>query len=162
MKKFLFLLLAVVTFASCDRRPTPDEIRLDFMCAFSDYNCSMHKMKLEYMTMVHDTKGAYRPDVDELTDTLKARSEKIVSEAFDSLYIRYGDALVKKVIYMNKGVVLDNKEALHAYFVNAAVKEVLEEVTMEVKVQSILNPTEEDKMEVIREVFEKRGYSLTD
>ena len=162
MKKFLFLLLAVVTFASCGRRPTPDEIRLDFMCAFSDYNCSMHKMKLEYMTMVHDTKGAYRPDVDELTDTLKARSEKIVSEAFDSLYIRYGDALVKKVIYMNKGVVLDNKEALHAYFVNAAVKEVLEEVTMEVKVQSILNPTEEDKMEVIREVFEKRGYSLTD
>jgi hypothetical protein len=33
---------------------------------------------------------------------------------------------------------------------------------MEVKVQSLLNPTEEDKMEVIREVFEKRGYSLTD
>lgn len=162
MKKFLFLLLAVVTFVSCGRRPTPDEIRLDFMCAFSDYDCLTHKMKLEYMTRVHDTKGAYRPDVDELTDTLKARSEKIVSEAFDSLYIKYGDALVKKVIYMDKGIILDNKEALHVYYVNAAVKDVLEEVTMEVKVQSLLNPTEEDKMEVIKEVFEEHGYNLTD
>ena len=151
MKKLLLLFLVVVSLASCGHRA--DEIRLDFMCAYSSYDCLTHKMKLEYMTKVHDTNGAYRPDVDELTDTLKAISERIVTESFDSLYIKYGEKMVKKIIYNDKGIILDNKEALHVYFVNAAVTDALNAITMEVNVQYILNPTEEDKMKAIKNAW---------
>ena len=151
MKKLLLLFLVVVSLASCGHRA--EEIRLDFMCAYSSYDCLAHKMKLEYMTKVHDTKGSYRPNVDELTDTLKAISERIVTESFDSLYIKYGEKMVKKIIYNDKGIILDNKEALHVYFVNAAVTDALNAITMEVNVQYILNPTEEDKMKAIKNAW---------
>jgi hypothetical protein len=91
--------------------------------------------------------------VDELTDTLKAISERIVTESFDSLYIKYGEKMVKKIIYNDKGIILDNKEALHVYFVNAAVTDALNAITMEVNVQYILNPTEEDKMKAIKNAW---------
>lgn len=149
MKKLLSLIFAVATLTSCYNSQHPDVVKVDFEYAYSTYDCLTHQVKLDYMMRVYDTKGLYRPDTNELADTLKNICGKIVSESFDSLYIKYGDDTVKEMIYRDKNIVLNNKEELHAYFINSAVKDILDGVTMQVQTQAILNPTDEDKIKAI-------------
>ena len=150
MRKLLFLFFAATTvLASCNRNPL--EMKADFMYAYSTYDCLTHNVKLDYIMRVYNSRGAYRPGVRELTDTLKSVCKEIVSESFDSLYIKYGDATVKKTIYHDRGVILADKETLHKYFINASVKDILDAMTMQVRTQALLNPTEEDIERACRE-----------
>ena len=143
MKKLLILFFAATTvLVSCNRNPL--EMKADFMYAYSTYDCLTHNVKLDYIMRVYNSRGVYRPGVRELTDTLKSVCEEIVSESFDSLYIKYDDATVKRMIYHDRGVVLADREMLHKYFVNNAVKDILDAMTMQVRTQALLNPTEED------------------
>jgi hypothetical protein len=110
------------------------------------------------MTKIYNSKGEYRPDADELRDSLTIIMEKAASECFDSLYIKYGDKIVAKMVYRSKVVVLENKGMLHKYYVNSSVAKIMNNVALQVKTQSILNPSEEDKLEAIREAFGEGGY----
>jgi hypothetical protein len=159
MKKVILFTVTLVTMCltSCNHTPA-DVIRADFMYAFSDYECRESQVNCECIQKVYDTKGGYRPNAKELSDSLTLIMEKAASECFDSLYIKYGDKLVAKMVYRSKGVVLENKEMLHKYYVNSSVAKIMNNVALQVKTQSILNPSEEDKLEAIREAFGEGGY----
>jgi hypothetical protein len=104
------------------------------------------------MTKIYNSKGEYRPDADELRDSLTLIMEKAASECFDSLYIKYGDKIVAKMVYRSKGVVLKDKDTLHKYYVNSSVAKIMNNVALQVKTQSIINPTEEDALRTIAEL----------
>ena len=163
MKKvILFAVVSVMMcLTSCKHIPA-DVIKADFMYAFSDYECRESQINCECVTKIHDSNGEYRPDMEKLRDSLTIVFEDIVSECFDSLYTEYGANIVMKMVYIQDGVTLDSKEKLHKYYVNKSVGKILNHVALEIKTQSILNPSEEDKIKAIKEAFEKGGYSLTD
>ena len=154
MKKGILFTVALVTmcFTSC-KNANPEVVWADCMYAFADYECLESQVNCEYIQKVYDTKGEYRPDADELRDSLTLIMEKAASECFDSLYIKYGDKIVAKMVYRSKGVVLKDKDTLYKYYVNSSVAKIMNNVALQVKTQSILNPSEEDKLEVIREAF---------
>ena len=153
MKKVILFTVTLVTmcFTSCNYTPA-DVIRADFMYAFSDYECRESQVNCECIQKVYDTKGGYRPNADELRDSLTFIMEKAASECFDSLYIKYGDKIVAKMVYRSKGVVLKDKDTLHKYYVNSSVAKIMNNVALQVKTQSIINPTEEDALRTIAEL----------
>ncbi len=163
MKKGILFTVALVTMCltSC-KNAHPEVVWADCMYAFADYECRESQVNCEYMTKIYNSKGEYRPNADELRDSLTLIMEKAASECFDSLYIKYSDKIVAKMVYRSKRVVLKDKDTLHKYYVNSSVAKIMNNITLQIKTQSILNPTEEDKMRAIREAFEKGGYSLTD
>ena len=153
MKKGILFTVALVTmcFTSC-KNANPEVVWADCMYAFADYECLESQVNCEYIQKVYDTKGEYRPDADELRDSLTLIMEKAASECFDSLYIKYGDKIVAKMVYRSKGVVLKDKDTLHKYYVNSSVAKIMNNVALQVKTQSILNPTEEDALRTIAEL----------
>ena len=163
MKKVILFTVALVTMCltSC-KNAHPQVVWADCMYAFADYECRESQVNCEYMTKIYNSKGEYRPDMEKLRDSLTIVFEDIVSECFDSLYTEYGANIVMKMVYIQDGVTLDSKEKLHKYYVNKSVGKILNHVALEIKTQSILNPSEEDKIKAIREALEKGGYSLTD
>ena len=153
MKKGILFTVALVTmcFTSC-KNANPEVVWADCMYAFADYECLESQVNCEYIQKVYDTKGEYRPDADELRDSLTLIMEKAASECFDSLYIKYGDKIVAKMVYRSKGVVLKDKDTLHKYYVNSSVAKIMNNVALQVKTQSIINPTEEDALRTIAEL----------
>ena len=159
MKKVILFTVALVTMCltSCNHTQA-DVIRADFMYAFSDYECRESQINCECIQKVYDTKGGHRPNAKELSDSLTSVFENVATECFDSLYIKYGDAIVKKLVYKQNGIVLENKEMLHKFYVNKSVSKIMNNVALQIKTQTILNPSEEDKLKAIREAFGEGGY----
>lgn len=153
MKKVILFTVVLVTMCltSC-KNAHPEVVWADCMYAFNDYECRESQVNCEYMTKIYNSKGEYRPDADELRDSLTLIMEKAASECFDSLYIKYGDKIVAKMVYRSKGVVLKDKETLHKFYVNSSVAKIMNNVALQVKTQSILNPTEEDALRTIAEL----------
>jgi len=157
MKKVILFTVALVTMCltSCNH----DVIMADFMYAFADYEYRESQINCECIQKVYDTKGEYRPNAKELSDSLTSVFENVVTECFDSLYIKYGDKIVAKMVYRQNGIVLENKEMLHKFYVNKSVSKIMNNVALQIKTQSILNPSEEDKLEAIREAFGEGWYN---
>lgn len=151
MKKVILFTVALVTMCltSCNN---PEVVWADCMYAFADYECRESQVNCECVTKIYNSKGEYRPNADELRDSLTLIMEKAASECFDSLYIKYGDKIVAKVVYRSKGVVLKDKDTLHKYYVNSSVAKIMNNIALQVKTQSILNPTEEDALKTIAEI----------
>lgn len=153
MKKVILFTVVLVTMCltSC-KNANPEVVWADCMYAFADYECRESQVNCECIQKVYDTKGEYRPDADELRDSLTLIMEKAASECFDSLYIKYGDKIVAKMVYRSKGIVLKDKDTLYKYYVNSSVAKIMDNVALQVKTQSILNPTEEDALRTIAEL----------
>lgn len=142
MKKIILFaaVLMLTCLTSCNVTP-PDVMRADFMYAFTDYECRESTINYEYTNKIYKSYGEYIPDADELCDSLTAIFEKNVSECFDSLYIKYGNETVRRMVYLKEKVDIENKETLHKYYVNKSVYKIMNGVTLQIKIQSILNPS---------------------
>ena len=140
MKKIILFaaVLMITCLTSCNVTP-PDVIRADFMYAFTDYVCRESEINYEYANKIYESHGEYIPDADELCDSLTAIFEKNVSECFDSLYIKYGNERVRRMVYLKEKVDIENKETLYKYYVNKSVYKTMHDITLQIKTQSILN-----------------------
>ena len=140
MKKIILFaaVLMITCLTSCNVTP-PDVIKADFMYAFTDYECRESVINYEYTHKIYESHGEYIPDADELCDSLTAIFEKNVSECFDSLYIKYGNEIVKRMVYLKEKVDIENKETLYKYYVNKSVYKIMHDITLQIKTQSILN-----------------------
>lgn len=140
MKKIILFaaVLMITCLISCNVTP-PDVIRVDFMYAFTDYECRESAINYEYTNKIYESHGEYIPDADELCDSLMAIFEKNVSECFDSLYIKYGNERVRRMVYLKEKVDIENKETLYKYYVNKSVYKIMHDITLQIKTQSILN-----------------------
>ena len=125
-------------------------VRADFGSAVCDYEYKRDSVKLLYIMRAYKNSD-WRPDIGELTDSIKAISEVIVSESFDWLYDEYSDGFVERVFYANMKVDLANKEELHRHFVSQSVSHIIDGMCRQIKTNKILTPTEDD----IREFLEK-------
>lgn len=143
MKKIILFaaVLMITCLTSCNVTP-PDVIRADFMYAFTDYECRESVINYEYIHKIHESHGEYIPDADKLCDSLTAIFEKNVSECFDSLYIKYGNETVRRMVYLKEKVDIENKETLYKYYVNKSVYKTMHDITLQIKTQSILNLSE--------------------
>jgi hypothetical protein len=108
------------------------------MYAFTDYECRESEINYEYINKIYESHGEYIPDADELCDSLTAIFEKNTSECFDSLYIKYGNETVKRMVYLKEKVDIENKETLYKYYVNKSVYKIMRDITLQIKTQSIL------------------------
>ena len=142
MKKLILLVLVsfMVCISSCKR--DPEIITIDFKHAVYNYEYYRDKTKLEYILKIRDSKGQYKPNIDEVSDTLRRLSEEFVSESFDSLYIKYGSDEIRKLVYLREGAVLNSKEELHTYYVNSAVKDIISAMAMQITTEANLNAAE--------------------
>ena len=140
MKKIILFaaVLMITCLTSCNVTP-PDVIKADFMYAFTDYECRESVINYEYTHKIYESHGEYIPDADELCDSLTAIFEKNVSECFDSLYIKYGNETVRRMVYFKEKVDIENKETLYKYYVNKSVYKTMHDITLQIKTQSILN-----------------------
>lgn len=161
MKKIILFALVIFVMCSCNGTSS-DEIRADFMCAFTDYDVRESQINCEYTIKIYQSRGEYKSKLKEVSDTLTNVFENVASECFDSLYIKYGNSFVKKMVYHQAGKVFDNKEMLHKYYVSKSVSKVMNNVALQVRAHSVLYPSEEDKVETIREVFEKGSFFISD
>lgn len=143
MKKIiLFTAVLIITcLTSCNVTP-PDVIRADFMYAFTDYECRESEINYKYINKIYESHGEYIPDADELCDSLTSIFEKNVSECFDSLYIKYGNETVRRIVYLKEKVDIENKETLYKYYVNKSVSKIMHNITLQIKTQSILTLSE--------------------
>jgi len=140
MKKIILFaaVLMITCLMSCNVTP-PDVIRADFMYAFTDYECRESEINYKYINKIYESHGEYIPDADELRDSLTAIFEKNVSACFDSLYIKYGNERVKRMVYLKEKVDIENKETLYKYYVNKSVYKIMHDITLQIRTQSILN-----------------------
>ena len=145
MKKIILFaaVLMITCLTSCNTTP-PDIIRADFMYAFTDYECHESEINYKYINKIYESQGEYIPDADELCDSLTAIFEKNVSECFDSLYIKYGNERVRRMVYLKEKVDIENKETLYKYYVNKSVYKIMHDITLQIKTQSILNLSKND------------------
>ena len=143
MKKIiLFTAVLIITcLTSCNVTP-PDVIRADFMYAFTDYECRESEINYKYINKIYESHGEYIPDADELCDSLTSIFEKNVSECCDSLYIKYGNETVRRIVYLKEKVDIENKETLYKYYVNKSVSKIMHNITLQIKTQSILTLSE--------------------
>ena len=140
MKKIiLFAAVLMITCLTSCNVTSPDVIRADFMYAFTDYECRESEINYKYANKIYESHGEYIPDSDELCDSLMSIFEKNASECFDSLYIKYGNETVRKMVYLKEKVDIENKETLYKYYVNKSVSKIMHNITLQIKTQSILN-----------------------
>jgi hypothetical protein len=139
MKKIILFaaVLMITCLTSCNVTPS-DVIKADFMYAFTDYECRESEINYEYINKIYESHGEYIPDADELCDSLTAIFEKNTSECFDSLYIKYGNETVRRMVYLKEKVDIENKETLYKYYVNKSVYKIMQDITLQIKTQSIL------------------------
>lgn len=121
---------------SCNVTP-PDVIRAGFIYTFTDYECRESAINYEYTNKIYESHGEYIPDSDELCDSLTAIFEKNVSECFDSLYIKYGNERLSRIVYLKEKVNIENKETLYKYYMNKSVYKIMYNITLQIKTQSI-------------------------
>ena len=79
------------------------------MYAFTDYECRESAINYEYTNKIYESYGEYIPDSDELCDSLTAIFEKNVSECFDSLYIKYGNERLSRIVYLKEKVNIEKQ-----------------------------------------------------
>ena len=91
----------------------------------------------EYTNKIYESHSEYIPDSDELCDSLTAIFEKNVSECFESLYIKYGNERLSRIVYLKEKVNIENKETLYKYYVNKSVYKIMHNITLQIKTQSI-------------------------
>ena len=107
------------------------------MYAFTDYECRESVINHEYTNKIYESHGEYIPDSDELCDSLTAIFEKNVSECFESLYIKYGNERLSRIVCLKETVNIENKETLYKYYVNKSVYKIMYNITLQIKTQSI-------------------------
>ena len=80
------------------------------MYAFTDYECRESAINYEYTNKIYESHSEYIPDSDELCDSLTAIFEKNVSECFESLYIKYGNERLSRIVYLKEKLILKIKK----------------------------------------------------
>jgi hypothetical protein len=148
MKKFILFVLGIITsliFTSCKER---EIARIDCCHAVYNYEYKRDSVKLLYVIKAHNNTD-WRPNIDELTNSIKAESEKIVAESFDNLYNTYSESYIEKLFFIYIGVVLPNKQELHKYYNAKATSSIMNAICLTINTNKILTPTEEDIKEIL-------------
>lgn len=147
MKKLILFLLGIIaiSFTSCEER---ELARIDCCNAVYNYEYKRDSIKLAYVIKAHNNTD-WRPNIDELTNSIKAESEKIVAESFDGLYNTYSESYIEKLFFIYMGVVLPNKQELHKYYNAKATSSIMNDICLTISTNKILTPTEEDIKEIL-------------
>ena len=147
MKKILFIILAALCLAACSGFSEKEKalFRVDFMDACCNYEAEKGKVARSYMSL-GIKEGKYIPDTVKIKTELDSCIRVLMSESFDSIFINYSENFLKDRIIGYK-----SKEEFYQKWVDKGVEEVMSVIRREINYRKIMNPTEDDKIEFLKE-----------
>lgn len=138
--KYLILFVCVCAMFSCGNKSI-FPIEKEISWAMESFTFYQDSLALDYKLDIHENMNGnerYCIEYNILVENVKKEGEKSFHKSFDEIYDKFGEKSIQNILQKKYNITLDNKKDTKMYFVNLFTANVINEVTKQINVETLI------------------------